>query len=226
MAFAIVSLETTAFIFLLRASLLTAMGLVKHNGLSERRYDVNRLTKEIDFIEQYMNTFAENITRNDNYAADYEVEMKMMRDDLETQAAEKETTITEFVQCQVNTCEEYYRQKFYNTISRIIRNVNQSYAGFFVMPSNNTLWNESLIHGSKVNRRSAESTLDWTVCDDLLLTEPTEELDNLKELIIMATATKFTSLRYHETKAIFDNILANLKIERALMTSNGTLSSV
>nr|CAH8822435.1 unnamed protein product [Trichobilharzia regenti] len=108
-----------------------------------------------------------------------EEEMQILQDRLETQAAERNTTIAE-------------------CISGIIRKVNQSYGGFFVMPANNTLWIQSLIHGSVVNAGSGESTPDLTVCDSLLSVERTEAL--AIEISYLNLLSGFSHVRYHAKK--------------------------
>nr|CAH8850168.1 unnamed protein product [Trichobilharzia regenti] len=148
MAFTVVSFEITAFILLLRVSLLTAGELRKHSGNSVRPYDADRLRQEIKNLESGLKFYDGMIDKIENSTTVMQEEMKTLQDQLEAQATRRNTTVAEFVKCLVNTSEEHYRPEIYRSISKAIREVNQSYTGFFVMPADKPLWNESLTRGS------------------------------------------------------------------------------
>nr|CAH8850165.1 unnamed protein product [Trichobilharzia regenti] len=198
MAFTVVSFEITAFILLLRVSLLTAGELRKHSGNSVRPYDADRLRQEIKNLESGLKFYDGMIDKIENSTTVMQEEMKTLQDQLEAQATRRNTTVAEFVKCLVNTSEEHYRPEIYRSISKAIREVNQSYTGFFVMPADKPLWNESLTRGSGFGA---------------------SQIYRLIQLITNLTTSKSALIVGHETKSIFENALTNMKREYTLLIS-------
>ncbi|CAH8839372.1 unnamed protein product [Trichobilharzia szidati] len=108
MAFSFLSLEITAFLLLLRLSLLTAVQPSRH-------YDANQLLQWARYLNHFILHYERQIIDWGNKKAIAEEIAKELEDNLEIRALITGKSITKFVDCLYNTSENYYQPEIYRS---------------------------------------------------------------------------------------------------------------
>ncbi|CAH8865271.1 unnamed protein product [Trichobilharzia szidati] len=154
-----------------------------YNVPVSRKYDADRLTKEIEILQHIIDFYESNTTYYGKLLENDQNSLITLLVKLEKRATEKKTTIDEFVNCLIKTSGHYYTPVIYKTISHTIISVHKSYGSFIDIPLDKDLWKSSLIHDSEFNPSLTSQLPNFKVCDSLLSIEHTKEINDFIHLI-------------------------------------------